>query len=114
VQRYVEECVKGVDGSRDKNFNMRWVASMVAEVYRILTRGGIFMYPIDSKIAEQGGKLRLMYEASPMSFIVEQAGGLSSTGYQRIMDIQPNGIHQRVPVIMGSKNEVDRLISYHK
>jgi fructose-1,6-bisphosphatase I len=114
VQRYVEECVQGVDGARDKNFNMRWVASMVAEVYRILTRGGIFMYPIDSKIAKQGGKLRLMYEASPMSFIVEQAGGLSSTGYQRIMEIKPDGIHQRVPVIMGSKNEVERLISYHQ
>ena len=113
VQRYVEECVQGVDGVREKNFNMRWVASMVAEVYRILTRGGIFMYPIDSKIAEQGGKLRLMYEASPMSFIIEQAGGVSSTGYQPIMDIQPEGIHQRVPVIMGSKNEVIRLVGYH-
>jgi len=113
VQRYVNECVQGVDGERDKNFNMRWVASMVAEVYRILTRGGIFMYPIDSKISKQGGKLRLMYEASPMSFIIEQAGGVSSTGYERIMDIKPDGIHQRVPVIMGSKNEVDRLVGYH-
>jgi fructose-1,6-bisphosphatase I len=114
VQRYVDECVQGVDGERDKNFNMRWVASMVAEVYRILTRGGIFMYPIDSKIREQGGKLRLMYEANPMSFIVEQAGGLSSTGFQRIMDIEPEGIHQRVPVIMGSKNEVERVVGYHQ
>lgn len=113
VQRYVEECVQGVDGVREKNFNMRWLASMVAEVYRVLTRGGIFMYPIDSKIAQQGGKLRLMYEANPMSFIVEQAGGMSSTGYQRIMDIKPEGIHQRVPVILGSKNEVERVVRYH-
>jgi len=114
VQRYIEECVQGVEGSRDKDFNMRWNASMVAEVYRILTRGGIFMYPMDSKIAKQGGKLRLMYEANPMSFIVEQAGGLSSTGHQRIMEIQPTGVHQRVPVILGSKNEVERVVSYHK
>jgi fructose-1,6-bisphosphatase I len=114
MQRYIDECIKGVDGGREKNFNMRWVASMVAEVYRVLTRGGIFMYPIDNKSSTKGGKLRLMYEASPMSFIVEQAGGLSSTGRERIMDIQPEGIHQRVPVILGSKNEVKRVISYHK
>jgi len=114
VQRYVDECIQGVDGSREKNFNMRWVASMVAEVYRVLTRGGIFMYPLDTKSTTQGGKLRLMYEANPMSFIVEQAGGVSSTGYERIMNIQPEGVHQRVPVILGSKNEVERLISYHK
>jgi fructose-1,6-bisphosphatase I len=106
--------MKGLEGDREKNFNMRWVASMVAEVYRVLTRGGIFMYPIDSKIAKQGGKLRLMYEANPMSFIVEQAGGVSSTGTERILDIQPESIHQRVPVIMGSKNEVDRVIRYHQ
>ena len=114
IQRYVEECVKGVNGGREKNFNMRWNASMVAEVYRILTRGGIFMYPIDSKIAEQGGKLRLMYEANPMSFIVEQAGGASSTGHERIMDINPEGVHQRVPVVLGSKKEVERVVKYHK
>lgn len=113
VQRYVEECMQGTEGVRDKNFNTRWLASMVAEVYRVLTRGGIFMYPMDSKIAAQGGKLRLMYEANPMSFIVEQAGGASSTGYQRIMDIEPTGIHQRVPVILGSKNEVERVVRYH-
>jgi fructose-1,6-bisphosphatase I len=113
MQRYIEECVQGVDGVREKNFNMRWLASMVAEVYRVLTRGGIFMYPIDSKIAQQGGKLRLMYEANPMSFIVEQAGGMSSTGYERIMEITPTGVHQRVPVILGSKNEVQRVIDYH-
>ncbi|MEW5902769.1 MAG: class 1 fructose-bisphosphatase [Pseudomonadota bacterium] len=114
VQRYVEECVKGKDGGREKNFNMRWVASMVAEVHRILTRGGIFMYPFDTKDPTKPGKLRLMYEANPMSFIVEQAGGASSTGRQRIMEIQPEGLHQRVPVILGSKNEVERVVSYHK
>jgi len=114
VQRYINECMQGVDGGREKNFNMRWVASMVAEVYRVLTRGGIFLYPIDNKPLTEGGKLRLMYEASPMSFIVEQAGGISSTGRERIMEITPEGVHQRVPVILGSKNEVERIISYHQ
>jgi len=113
VQKYVQECIEGVTGERDKNFNMRWVASMVGEVYRILTRGGIFMYPFDTKDPTKAGKLRLMYEANPMSFIVEQAGGVSSTGRERIMDVLPNAIHQRVPVILGSKNEVERVVSYH-
>ena len=114
VQRYVEECVAGKTGVRGINFNMRWVASMVAEVHRILTRGGVFMYPKDTKDAAKAGKLRLLYEANPMSFIVEQAGGVSSTGYERIMDIKPTGLHQRVPVILGSKNEVERIVRYHK
>lgn len=114
VRRYVDECIQGKEGPRGKDFNMRWVASMVAEVHRILTRGGVFMYPIDSKIRDKGGKLRLMYEANPMSFIVEQAGGASSTGRERIMEIQPTHIHQRVPVILGSKNEVERIVSYHR
>lgn len=114
VQRYIDECIKGIDGGREKNFNMRWVASMVAEVYRVLTRGGIFLYPLDNKPTTQGGKLRLMYEASPMAFIVEQAGGVCSTGRERILDIIPEGVHQRVPVILGSKNEVERIISYHQ
>lgn len=114
VQKYVQECIDGVTGERDKNFNMRWVASMVAEIYRILTRGGIFLYPFDSKEAGKPGKLRLMYEANPMSFIVEQAGGIGSTGRERIMEISPKEIHQRVPVILGSKSEVERVISYHK
>ena len=114
VKQYVDECVQGTDGEREKNFNMRWVASMVAEVYRLLTRGGVFMYPIDSKIAKQGGKLRLLYEANPMSFIVEQAGGLSTTGTERILSIQPTELHQRVPVIMGSQNEVERIVRYHQ
>jgi len=114
VQRYVDECLAGVDGPRGENFNMRWIASMVAEIHRILIRGGIFLYPMDERLREQGGKLRLMYEANPMSFILEQAGGVCSTGRERIMDVTPTGLHQRVPCIMGSKNEVERLVSYHK
>ncbi|MDO8890888.1 MAG: class 1 fructose-bisphosphatase [Sulfurimicrobium sp.] len=114
VQRYVEEALAGKTGPRAKDFNMRWVASMVAEVHRILMRGGIFMYPKDTKDPTKAGKLRLLYEANPMSFIVEQAGGASSTGRERILDVQPDGLHQRVPVILGSKNEVETVISYHK
>ena len=95
---------------------MRWVASMVAEVHRILNRGGIFMYPMDSKMSAkgQGGKLRLMYEANPMSMIIEQAGGASTTGRERILSIQPNHLHQRVPVVLGSKNEVEVVTRYHQ
>ncbi len=114
VQRYVEECLAGTEGPRGENFNMRWVASMVAEVHRILIRGGIFMYPKDSKDPSKAGKLRLLYEANPMSMIVEQAGGVCSTGRERIMEVKPDGLHQRVPVILGSKNEVERVVSYHK
>jgi fructose-1,6-bisphosphatase I len=114
VQRYVEECIAGKPGPRGKNFNMRWIASMVAEVHRILIRGGVFMYPRDDRDPGKAGKLRLLYEANPMSFIVEQAGGVSSTGYERILDMQPTGLHQRVPVILGSKNEVERIVGYHK
>ncbi|BCB25364.1 fructose-1,6-bisphosphatase class 1 [Sulfurimicrobium lacus] len=114
VQRYVEEALAGKTGPRGKDFNMRWVASMVAEVHRILMRGGIFMYPKDTKDPTRAGKLRLLYEANPMSFIVEQAGGASSTGRERILEVQPDGLHQRVPVILGSKNEVETVISYHQ
>lgn len=114
VQRYIDECLLGADGERGKDFNMRWVASMVAEVHRILMRGGVFMYPIDSKLQAKGGKLRLMYEANPMSFIVEQAGGESTTGTQRILDIQPTHLHQRVPVMLGSRHEITRLVRYHE
>ena len=114
VQRYVEECMRGEEGPRGRNFNMRWVASMVAEVYRILTRCGIFMYPYDGRDPSKPGKLRLMYEANPMGFIVEQAGGTATTGRERILDIKPDSIHQRVPVMLGSKNEVDRVVSYHR
>ena len=111
VKRYIDECLAGKTGARGKDFNMRWVASMVAEVYRILTRGGIFMYPRDVKYKE--GRLRLMYEANPMAFIVEQAGGAATDGRTRILDIQPTALHQRIGVIIGSKNEVQRVTTYH-
>ncbi len=113
VQRYVSELKAGAEGPRGRDFNTRWVASMVADVHRILTRGGIFMYPLDSKMKDKGGKLRLMYEANPMAMIVEAAGGAASTGRERILDIQPSKLHQRVPVILGSRNEVERVVSYH-
>ncbi|HSV29881.1 MAG TPA: class 1 fructose-bisphosphatase [Candidatus Omnitrophota bacterium] len=113
VKRYVDECLAGKEGPREKDFNMRWVASMVAEVHRILVRGGVFMYPMDTANAKTGGKLRLMYEANPMAMIIEQAGGAATTGRQRIMEVKPNGLHQRVPVILGSKNEVERIAAYH-
>ena len=113
VQKYVGELLAGKEGPRGKDFNMRWVASMVADVHRILTRGGVFMYPLDAKTRDQGGKLRLMYEANPMAMIVEQAGGTATTGRQRILDLQPVKLHQRVPVILGSKNEVDYVTRLH-
>ncbi|NEZ04776.1 class 1 fructose-bisphosphatase [Wenzhouxiangella sp. XN201] len=115
IQRYIEECLAGEEGPRGKNFNMRWVASMVAEVHRILTRGGVFMYPCDKRIRAQGktGKLRLMYEANPMAMIVEQAGGAATTGMQRILEVDPDELHQRVPVILGSRKEVERVTAYH-
>jgi fructose-1,6-bisphosphatase I len=112
VKRYIDECLAGKDGPRGKDFNMRWVASMVADVFRVLSRGGIFMYPRDSKNKE--GRLRLMYEANPMSFIVEQAGGAATDGRIPILDVQPKGLHQRCAVILGSKNEVDRVTAYHQ
>ncbi|MBX3678873.1 class 1 fructose-bisphosphatase [Cognatazoarcus halotolerans] len=114
VQRYIAELQAGRTGSRGRDFNMRWVASMVADVHRVLTRGGIFMYPMDEKCRAQGGKLRLMYEANPMAMLIEQAGGAASTGRQRILDVQPERLHQRVPVILGSKREVERVVSYHQ
>jgi len=113
VQRYVAEMQAGKEGPLGKDYNMRWVGSMVADVHRIMTRGGIFMYPLDSKLKDKGGKLRLMYEANPMAFLVEQAGGAATTGRQRILDIDPDKLHQRVPVILGSRNEVDRVTAYH-
>ncbi len=114
VTRYVDEMLAGESGPRGTNFNMRWIASMVADVHRILNRGGIFMYPADTRDTKVPGKLRLMYEANPMAFIVEQAGGAATNGSQRIMDIQPEKLHQRVPVFLGSKNEVERVTSYHQ
>ncbi len=113
VHRYVTECQDGKSGERGRDFNMRWIASMVAEVHRILVRGGVFMYPRDTRDPEKPGRLRLMYEASPISFLVEQAGGASSTGRQRLMELLPHQLHQRVPVILGSKNEVERIVRYH-
>lgn len=113
VQRYVEELLMGTTGPRGKDFNMRWVASMVSDVHRILTRGGVFMYPLDSKTKSKGGKLRLMYEANPMSMLIEQAGGAATTGRERIMSLSPEKLHQRVPVVLGSKNEVERVTRYH-
>ena len=112
VKRYIDECLAGREGPRGKDFNMRWIASMVADVHRILTRGGVFLYPWDKREPGKPGKLRLMYEANPMGWIVEQAGGAASTGTQRILDIEPNQLHQRVSVILGSKNEVERAASY--
>ncbi|MDO9401798.1 MAG: class 1 fructose-bisphosphatase [Polaromonas sp.] len=113
VRRYIDECLAGQEGPRGKNFNMRWVASMVADVHRILCRGGIFMYPWDKREPDKAGKLRLMYEANPMSWLIEQAGGAATNGHQRILDIQPTKLHERVSVILGSKNEVERVTGYH-
>ena len=113
VRRYIDECLQGKEGPRGKDFNMRWIASMVADVHRILTRGGIFMYPWDKREPDKPGKLRLMYEANPMSWLIEQAGGAATNGRQRILDLQPAKLHERVSVILGSRNEVERVTSYH-
>ncbi len=113
VKRYIDECLQGEEGPRGKNFNMRWIASMVADVHRIMTRGGVFMYPWDKREPNKPGKLRLMYEANPMSWLIEQAGGAATNGRQRILEVQPTQLHERVSVILGSKNEVDRITSYH-
>ncbi len=114
MQNYISDLIAGNSGARDKNFNMRWIAAMVGDIHRVLCRGGIFTYPTDSKNAEQPYKLRLMYEANPMAFLLEQAGALAMTSEGRIMDIEPSSIHQRVEVIMGSKNEVEMCLSYYK
>jgi fructose-1,6-bisphosphatase I len=113
VRRYIDECLAGRDGPRGKDFNMRWVASMVADVHRILTRGGVFLYPWDRREPDKPGKLRLMYEANPMAFLVEQAGGAATNGQQRILELTPTKLHERVSVILGSKNEVERVNAYH-
>ncbi|CAG2142779.1 Fructose-1,6-bisphosphatase class 1 [Cupriavidus yeoncheonensis] len=113
VRKYIDECLAGDEGPRGKNFNMRWIASMVADVHRILTRGGVFMYPWDKREPQKAGKLRLMYEANPMAMLVEQAGGAATNGEIRILDVQPEKLHQRVSVILGSKNEVERVTRYH-
>jgi fructose-1,6-bisphosphatase I len=114
VRRYIDECLQGKTGPRGKDFNMRWVASMVADVHRILTRGGVFLYPWDQREPDKPGKLRLMYEANPMGFIVEQAGGLATNGHERILDLVPTKLHQRVSVVLGSASEVRRVTEYHR
>jgi len=116
ITRYIDECVQGESGPRNKAFNMRWAGSMVGDVHRILCRGGVFLYPSDARMERSGkaGKLRLLYEANPMGWLMQQAGGLAHTGQQAILDVAPDNLHQRVPVMMGSANEVQRLIDYHK
>ncbi|MGB1238335.1 MAG: class 1 fructose-bisphosphatase [Pseudomonadales bacterium] len=114
MRSYVDDLLEGVDGPRCKNYNMRWVAAMVAEIHRVLTRGGIFIYPWDARVPKKPGKLRLMYEGNPMSMLIEQAGGLASNCYSDIMDVEPEDIHERVSVAMGSKHEVEMLMEYHK
>jgi len=113
VKQYIDELLAGKTSVREKDFNMRWVACMVGDIHRILCRSGIFLYPYDLKDPTKAGRLRLMYEANPMSMLIEQAGGASTTGRVRILDIEPTELHQRVPVIIGSKNEVERVTSYH-
>jgi fructose-1,6-bisphosphatase I len=114
VKRYIDELQQGVTGPRAKDFNMRWVASMVGDVHRILSRGGIFLYPADARDTDKPGKLRLMYEANPMAFLVEQAGGAATDGTRRILEIHPDKLHQRVPVFLGSSEEVDLITNYHQ
>ena len=113
VRRYIDECLQGKEGPLGKDFNMRWVASMVADVHRILTRGGVFMYPWDKREPHKAGKLRLLYEANPMSWLMEQAGGAATNGRVRILEMQPSQLHERVSVVLGSKNEVERVTQYH-
>jgi len=114
VKRYIDDCLAGSTGPLGKDFNMRWIASMVADVHRLMTRGGIFMYPRDERPSGKKGKLRLMYEANPMAFLVEQAGGTALDGEQRILDVKPEALHQRIGVVLGSKNEVERVKRYHQ
>jgi fructose-1,6-bisphosphatase I len=113
VKRYIDDCIAGKDGPRGKDFNMRWIASMVADVHRILTRGGVFLYPWDKRDPDKPGKLRLMYEANPMAWLIEQAGGAATDGLRRILDIVPTKLHERVSVVLGSKNEVNLITGYH-
>ncbi|MFW2177112.1 MULTISPECIES: class 1 fructose-bisphosphatase [unclassified Moraxella] len=114
MQRYIDEFIAGTNGVRGKDFNMRWVAAMVGDVHRILVRGGVFSYPFDTKHPDKAGKLRLMYEANPMSLLIEQAGGASTDAVNRILEIEPTNIHQRVPVVLGAKNEVDYVKKLHE
>lgn len=113
IQNYVSDLLAGTDGPREKDYNMRWVAAMVGDIHRVLCRGGVFLYPKDNREPDKAGKLRLLYEANPMAFLLEQAGGLASTGEKRIMEVMPTDIHQRVPVILGSKQEVEACLGYY-
>ncbi len=113
VRRYVDECLEGRQGPRDKDFNMRWIAALVAEAHRILTRGGVFLYPKDSRDPARAGRLRLLYEANPVGFVIEQAGGWASTGRERVLDVQPSEIHQRIAFVFGAREEVERIERYH-
>ncbi|GAA1127107.1 class 1 fructose-bisphosphatase [Nocardioides aquiterrae] len=114
VQRYIDECLAGTSGPREKDFNMRWVASLVAEAHRILIRGGVFLYPRDSKDPAREGRLRLLYEANPIAFLIEQAGGRATTGRQRVLEVQPTDVHQRIGLIFGCRDEVERIERYHE
>ncbi len=113
VQAYVDDCISGAEGPRGENFNMRWIASLVAEAFRVLVRGGIFLYPRDNRPGYQHGRLRLVYEANPIAFVVEQAGGAATDGEHRILDLIPTELHQRVPLAFGSSDKVDRVARYH-
>jgi fructose-1,6-bisphosphatase I/sedoheptulose-1,7-bisphosphatase len=113
ITRYVDECLAGKSGPRGKDFNMRWIASMVAEAHRILMRGGVFMYPRDTKDPSKAGRLRLLYEANPIGMVMEQAGGRASTGEKPVLDVSPTSLHQRIGLVFGSRNEVERIERYH-
>lgn len=114
VKRYVEECMAGQSGPREKDFNMRWIASLVADAHRVLVRGGVYLYPRDNRKPAKPGRLRLLYEANPVALLIEQAGGRATTGHQRLLDVAPASLHQRIPLIFGSKAEVERIESYHQ
>lgn len=113
VRRYVHECLQGVEGPRGRDFNMRWVASLVADTFHILTRGGLYLYPRDTRHPDRPGRVSLLYGANPIAFIVEQAGGAATTGHERVLEVKPGELHQRIPFIFGSRNEVDRILRYH-
>ena len=113
VRRYIDELLDGKTGPRGKDYNMRWIAALVAEIHRIMNRGGVFMYPADLRTPDRPGRLRLLYEANPMAMLMEQAGGAATDGRQRILDIQPTSLHQRVPLFIGAKEEVEQVTKYH-
>jgi fructose-1,6-bisphosphatase I / sedoheptulose-1,7-bisphosphatase len=114
IKRYVNECLQGQTGPRGRDFNMRWIASLVAETHRILMRGGVFMYPRDRKDLSKAGRLRLLYEANPIGMLIEQAGGRASTGHQPILEVQPQAAHERIGFVFGARNEVERIERYHR